>query len=336
MSIKLKKHHFCQIEMQHLFAIAASYLDGKSKQSCWFRTHAGDTAIEYTTKSNGCAKTFRSGLLHSIRGRPAIVKNNGDKYWYFEGKLHRSLEPAVELKSGDKGFYIYGVKQRIEYADGRIFEYYENGTVLHIFVLPKHQRVNVHESADKILLFKLSRQKDVSLPFEFESWFRHGEYHRDDDLPAVIFYNGAKFWYKHGKMHRSGGPAVELRSGTKLWYCRGSLHRESDLPAVELVDGSKAWYFRGLLHRDFDLPAIVKVDGTQKWYKHNKCHRENGPAIVKADGNQLWVVNGIKQKLVRPDGTITIFNTTNQPSQYGLDKPGSNVSYIVKINPMLF
>jgi len=48
---------------------------------------------------------------------------------------------------------------------------------------------------------------------------KNGEYHRDNDLPAVIYANGAKQWYQNGY-----------------------LHRDNDLPAVVYADGAKEWY----------------------------------------------------------------------------------------------
>jgi hypothetical protein len=50
-------------------------------------------------------------------------------------------------------------------------------------------------------------------------WCRNGKYHRDDDLPAIVFPNGTKEWYQDGLFHRDGDmPAVEYSNGTKYWY----------------------------------------------------------------------------------------------------------------------
>ena len=45
------------------------------------------------------------------------------------------------------------------------------------------------------------------------------ELHRNGDLPAAIFFDGAQHWYQHG-----------------------TFHRESNLPAVIRADGLQAWY----------------------------------------------------------------------------------------------
>jgi hypothetical protein len=46
-------------------------------------------------------------------------------------------------------------------------------------------------------------------------------------------------WYKEGNRHRGDDlPAVEYSNGVKKWYKNGKLHRENDLPAVEYPNGS--------------------------------------------------------------------------------------------------
>ena len=36
------------------------------------------------------------------------VHNNGDKFWYLDGKRHREDGPAVEYNNGDKSWYLNG------------------------------------------------------------------------------------------------------------------------------------------------------------------------------------------------------------------------------------
>lgn len=38
------------------------------------------------------------------------VKENGDKFWYLNDKLHRESGPAIELASGSKAYYLDGIK----------------------------------------------------------------------------------------------------------------------------------------------------------------------------------------------------------------------------------
>jgi hypothetical protein len=51
------------------------------------------------------------------------IDENGDKRWYFNGKLHREDGPAIEWADGDRYWYIHGNRHRedgpaIEYANG--------------------------------------------------------------------------------------------------------------------------------------------------------------------------------------------------------------------------
>jgi hypothetical protein len=101
-----------------------------------------------------------------------------------------------------------------------------------------------------------------------QCWYQNGKYHRDNDLPAVIFSNGNQFWYKNGKFHRDNDlPAIIFLNGRQDWYQHGKLHRDNDLPAV-IAYGDHYWYKNGLFHRDNDLPAVIYEDGGQKWYKN--------------------------------------------------------------------
>jgi hypothetical protein len=64
-----------------------------------------------------------TNLFHSFNGKPAIVSERGDKYWYINGKLHQKDGPALVDRWGDKYWYIGGKRHRengpaIEWANG--------------------------------------------------------------------------------------------------------------------------------------------------------------------------------------------------------------------------
>jgi hypothetical protein len=57
----------------------------------------------------------------------------------------------------------------------------------------------------------------------WRKWYKHGQLHRDNDLPAVASADGAcRVWYCHGKKHRFNGPAV-IWDGTEQWYVNNKL-----------------------------------------------------------------------------------------------------------------
>jgi len=60
-----------------------------------------------------------------------IVRENGDKYWYVNGKLSRDDGPAVEWARGDKFWYLNGKAHRVDGPAEVTFEgdktWYVNG-----------------------------------------------------------------------------------------------------------------------------------------------------------------------------------------------------------------
>jgi hypothetical protein len=46
--------------------------------------------------------------------------------------------------------------------------------------------------------------------------------HRENDLPAIIRWNGTQEWYKNGKLHRDGDlPAIIGANRFQAWYKNG-------------------------------------------------------------------------------------------------------------------
>ena len=53
------------------------------------------------------------GKLHSENG-PAVICDNGDKFWYIHGELHRKDGPAIVYADGGKEWYIIGQEHRVD------------------------------------------------------------------------------------------------------------------------------------------------------------------------------------------------------------------------------
>ena len=146
----------------------------------------------------------------------------------------------------------------------------------------------------KKIKFKLLEEYYISC--ENKLWYKNGKAHRDNDLPAVIWKDGAQFWFQNGKCHRDNDlPAIIYSNENKYWYKDGNIHRDNDLPAIiYAVNGNQYWYKDGNIHRDNDLPAIITSDGDQYWYQNGLRHRNNDlPAITSENGNLFWYKNGI-------------------------------------------
>jgi antitoxin component YwqK of YwqJK toxin-antitoxin module len=88
-------------------------------------------------------------------------------------------------------------------------------------------------------------------------------------LETYELKNGAQYWYKNGEIHRDNNlPAIITSDGSQCWYQNGEIHRDNNLPAIITSDGTQCWYQNGEIHRDNNLPAIITSDGTQQWYKN--------------------------------------------------------------------
>ena len=89
-----------------------------------------------------------------------------------------------------------------------------------------------------------------------------------DDRPNCISNNGNKTWYKDGELHRDNDlPAIEHSLGNQ-WFINGERHRDNDKPAIEYTNGGREWYVNGELHRDNGKPAIEYASGCKEWYDH--------------------------------------------------------------------
>jgi hypothetical protein len=108
-------------------------------------------------KANGDKEWYFNGKLHRDGGLHAIERVNGNKLWYVNGTLHRPGGfPSVECVNGDKIWYVNGELHR----DGG---------------LPAVERGN----GDK-------------------TWYVNGKRHRDNGLPARELSNGEKEWWVNG------------------------------------------------------------------------------------------------------------------------------------------
>ena len=65
--------------------------------------------IEYTVKvyDDGTKWWYLDGKRHRTDG-PAIEYSDGTKWWYLDGKRHRTDGPAVEYRDGAKEWYLNG------------------------------------------------------------------------------------------------------------------------------------------------------------------------------------------------------------------------------------
>jgi hypothetical protein len=116
-------------------------------------------------------------------------------------------------------------------------------------------------------------------------------FHRDNDLPAVVYPDGTCEWWFDGKRHRENdNPSTIYADGSQFWHQYGRLHR-ANKPAITRPDGYEKWALRGTLHR-IGGPAITHEDGGREWWVNGERHREDGPAyICGMNEYQEWYIH---------------------------------------------
>jgi len=79
----------------------------------------------------------------------------------------------------------------------------------------------------KAILLHLEGLEEDGIRVEIDSngnvfWYNEEGFHRDGDLPAIIWSNETKEWYKNNKKHRDGNkPAVVYKNGAKEYWIDG-------------------------------------------------------------------------------------------------------------------
>ena len=221
------------------------------------------------------------GLLHRDNNEPACVRNDGGKYWYRHGILHRDDGPAVVMKSGKKEWYQNGELHR------------EDGPAIEC------------PSGTQVWFLNGERQKELYIgPGKQKTWKDgKGSIHRDDG-PAIEFEDGSQEWYQHGRKHRIGAPASISADGVEAWFNDGELSRIGG-PAIEgSSSGRKEWWIDGVPFRsandywtylikqiDLDKKSLAEIVTTLEAYNLLTKHPLEIPGINTIIGNiqeRVW------------------------------------------------
>lgn len=57
-------------------------------------------------------------------------------------------------------------------------------------------------------------------------WFQNGQYHRDNDQPAIEYATGSNEWWVNGKRHRDNDqPSIISANGHLEWWSNGKCYR---------------------------------------------------------------------------------------------------------------
>jgi hypothetical protein len=324
------------------------------------------------SRPNGDKEWWVEGLRHRENDQPAVILGDGTKKWYYKGALWRPKKngvsshtielhdgtriwatgnelyhcddgPAVVRPNGEKEWWRYGHKFKIEFPDGRVQlfwddtlgrEEFPDGTK-NYFVIKKYDSSSSRYYNDGKKLWdgegwdRESTKYDrwTVSPDGTTKWFKNDILQRHDG-PAIKRADGSEEWYTGGKLHRTDGPAIKRADGSEEWYTKGQLHR-TDGPAIKRADCSEEWYrlylnsailtddeikklgcieyMKSVLHRT-DGPALTRADGSEEWYLDGKKHRVDGPAVIRSDWTTEWYLDGVLHRedgpaVTHPDGS---------------------------------
>jgi hypothetical protein len=210
-----------------------------------------DTEAAYSSFKEKINKWYKHGELIMIVDK--ISGHTYNKYknmWYRDDLLYYDKDACILFDENFTKWYIDGeLTMSVDRVTG---DTYNSFGQLHSF----YDRPSKSDS-------------------NITSWHKNGEYHREDDLPAVIedSYN------KH----------------SQSWYKNGKLHREDDLPAVTIkiaLTKEMRWYKHGKLHRSGLRPAIIQIYlfNVNKYYAYGEKY--NPSKIARA----ISLVSEIRKK----------------------------------------
>ena len=143
------------------------------------------------------------GLLHRDGDLPAQEREDGIKWWWKNGKVHREGGRHAVENGTYKAWMVNGKQHREgglpAVENGNHKQWWVNG-LLHRDVGPAIERAD-----------------------GTAEWYVNGQRHRNGGLPAAEYVNGDKEWWVNGRLHREDGlPACEYAHGkSQEWWVNG-------------------------------------------------------------------------------------------------------------------
>jgi hypothetical protein len=150
------------------------------------------------------------GLLHSIDDKPSLIDDEGNQYWYKDGKIHRNNDlPSIIMNNGDLYWYKDGLLHRDNDMPSIIMN---NGD--------KYWHINGMQS-----------RSDMSLPY-VEKSNGYKEYRLENNGYKVISKQKEVWFNKDNNLHREDGPAyIEYYVNGKIYieayYINGIFHNQN-------------------------------------------------------------------------------------------------------------
>lgn len=113
LTIKLSLNELTNISVCDLSNLCQPYFDEVIKE-CMHEQLFNDSSLYKKTtliRADKTICTFNGEYLHSFHGNPAIRESiTGLEYYYYMGKLHREILPAVISPSGSLRYFTHGTE----------------------------------------------------------------------------------------------------------------------------------------------------------------------------------------------------------------------------------
>ena len=156
-------------------------------------------------------RVVRSDWKEASRKRPArfVYACNGTQCWYRHGDCTETMIcPLLSLRMVISG----GIRTA-------------NCTETMICPLLS-LRMAISLVSDMVICTETMICPLQSMPMVISGGIRHGNLHRDHDLPAAVYANGDRWWYQNDKLHRErGSPAIIKACGCLEWWENGKFLR---------------------------------------------------------------------------------------------------------------
>lgn len=296
-------------------------------------------------------ETYLNNVLHSFDGKPAVIKydNNGlviQEEWYNHGVQHRDNEPAFIQYVKDKIVCKKYFKNGLLHNDNEPAEinykvHYRGGAyIIKLYSESWYKNGKLHRDGDNPA-FKRYSNNYVDSP-TLEIYYKNGIITREKK-PAKIDYQFKycdciknEYYYKDGQYHRGNDlPAVILRDGNgnitkQEWYKNGLRHREGDNPSYIVTNSNgriecEKWYKNGIPTRENNLANSVTYFSNGKifeeeWLDENGTYKDLG-----GEPNSIvyYSTGAISGKYLRKDGSTKYNSVKDLPAVVEYTKNGA-------------
>lgn len=225
------------------------------------------------------------GLPHSFDDKEAVIRSDGTREWYTNGKLDRPKGPSVIIPYDTQIIPPINPDSMTE-RERNILQ------KISLDIRPDTERHETRKFFNKGVLDDIEDGPAVQYPDGGFEHYKNGQLHYRNG-PTVKYSDGTVEYWVKGQLHRRNGYARILPDGTKYSYINGKLQSIKDKPSIKHANGDREWHNDGLLDRDGDLPAVEGFDGRLEYYSKGLLHRKKNPAKIVPGVGVYYYYKGV-------------------------------------------